>query len=180
MKSCILGLAVLVFLTAQPVRGQDKKKPADDPKEESVVAYDSKTHGALQVMTANDKPRDWFDVLKDDKRAISGNPPLLGSTIELAPGAYVVEVNRTRRNVTIEAGKKTVLWTGELVVEGKGADWYVPYQGKDRKLVSNPPILNTPTALFAGTYTVKVHVNTEEKKLADAEVQPGKKTVLKH
>jgi len=126
----LVGLLALLFVAGHIVRaGDDKEKSADPPKEVNVVAYDSKTQGALQVKVANDKTGDWSDVLKDDKRAISGNPPLLGSTVELAPGAYVVEVNRTRRKVTIETGKKTILWTGELVVEGKGADWCIPYQG---------------------------------------------------
>lgn len=159
---------------------EEKGKPAEAPKEESVVPYDSKTHGALQVKSVGPKPVDWFDVLRDGKRAIPGNPKLLNGMVELPPGTYVVEVNRTQRKVTIEAGKKTVLWTGELVVEGKGADWYAPYQGKERKLVSNPPLLNRPTALFPGTYTVFVHVGTEDKKLGEAQVKAGRKTVLKH
>jgi hypothetical protein len=104
----------------------------------------------------------------------------VNNTIELAPGTDVVEVNRTRRKVAIEVGKKTVLRTGEFVVEGKGAEWYTPYEGKERKLVGNPPFLNTPTALFAGTYTVYVHVDTGEKKLGAAEVTAGRKAVIKH
>src|SRR5262245_22772909 len=99
--------------------GEDKKKPAEALKEDSVVAYESKTHGALQVRSLNAKPVDWFDVLQNGKRAFSGNPRLLNGTLELAPGAYVVDVNRTQRKVIIEAGKKAILWTGELVVEGQ-------------------------------------------------------------
>jgi len=58
-------------------------------------------------------------------------PKLLNTTLELAPGTYVVDVNKTQRKVTVEAGKKTVLWAGELVVEGKPATmaWYA-MQGK--------------------------------------------------
>jgi hypothetical protein len=80
--------------------------------------------------------------------------------------------------VTIEAGKQTVLWTGEVVVEGKGADWYIPYQGKDRKLVSNPPLLGRPTALFPGDYSIYVYVDLKEQKVGDATVTAGKRTVL--
>jgi hypothetical protein len=163
--------------------GQDKEKPAEAPKEESVVAYDSQTHGAVHVQTVDAKPVDWFDVLQNGKRVFEGNPKLLNNTLELAPGTYVVEVNRTQRKVTIEAGKKTILWTGELVVEGQppGAYWY-PMQGKERKLASNPPLLNRPRALFPGTYTVFVHVSVTltDKNLGEAEVKAGRKTVLKH
>ena len=53
MKSSIFGLAVLVFAAAQPVRGKDKDKSSDLPKEESVAAYESeengKADGALSV-----------------------------------------------------------------------------------------------------------------------------------
>src|SRR5439155_15007054 len=158
----------------------DKKKPAEAPKEDSVVAYDSKTHGALQVKSVGAKPVDFFDVLQNGKRAFAGNPKLLNSTLELAPGAYVVDVNRTQRKVTIEVGKKTILWTGELVVKGKpaGAYWW-PMQGKKRMLVSNPPVINKARALFPGTYTVFVHVSvdTDNKNLGKAEVTAGRKTV---
>jgi hypothetical protein len=174
----IFGL-LLLLASGTAVFAADKDK-TEAPKEESVVPYDSKTQGALQVKSVGGKTAEWFDVLQNGKRAIAGNPPRLDSTVELAPGAYVVAVNHTERKVTIETGKKTILLTGELVVEGKGADWYVPYQGKERKLASNPPTLNHPTALFAGSYTVFVRVNMMEKKLGEAEVAAGRKTVLKH
>src|SRR5262245_28092431 len=116
MKPFHLGFGLMLALLASQSRlaGQDKDKdkPADAPKEESDVPYDSKTHGALQVKSVSDKPTDWFDVLQNGKRAYSGNPKLLNSTVELAPGTYDVDVNRTRRKVTIDAGKKTILQTG--------------------------------------------------------------------
>jgi hypothetical protein len=176
---------MLLTISAGPaaLAGPGQDKPAAAPQEESVVAYASKTHGALQVKSVGAEPVDWFDVLRDGKRAFDGNPKLLNATLELAPGAYVVDVNRTRRKVTIEAGKKVVLATGELVVEGQPASayWY-PVQGKERKLASNPPILNRARALFPGTYTVFVHVSVtvNDKNLGAAEVKAGRKTVLKH
>jgi hypothetical protein len=115
----VFALLLLGFAAGQMSMGADQDK-TEAPKEESVVAYDSKTHGALEVKTLTTS--DWFDVFKDGKRAISGNPPRLNSMIELAAGAYVVDVNRTQRKVTIETGKKVILWTGELVVEGKKGD----------------------------------------------------------
>lgn len=184
MSRRVFGLLLLVLVVgpAAPA-ADDKKKPDDAPKEETVVAYASKTHGAVEVKNAAKNPVDWFDVLKDGKRAFAGNPKLLNNVQELAPGEYVVDVNRTQRTVTIEAGKKIVLWTGELVVEGKPdtAYWY-PMQGKERRITANPPILNKPRALFAGSYTVFVHVSVamDDANLGKAEVKPGKKTVLKH
>lgn len=160
----------------------DKGVAASPLDEKSVTTYDgknSKTHGALQVKSAGPKPTDWFDVLQNNQRAFLGNPPLLGSTIELPPGEYVVTVNRTERKITIEAGKKLILVAGELVVEGKG-DWYIPFRGEERMLVSNPPILNHPMALFAGTYKVRVYDHLKHSDLGDAKVEAGRKTVLKY
>jgi hypothetical protein len=185
LRACGLVLLMLaVGSTGSAGRADDEKKKADDePKEESVVDYDSKTHGALQVKSVSEKPVDYFDVLKNGKRAFSGNPKLLNGTLKLEPGTYVVDVNKTQRTVTIEAGKKTILQTGELVVVGKPetAYWY-PMQGKERRLVANPPILNRARALFAGTYTVFVHtsVTVDDTDLGKAEVKAGKKTELKH
>ena len=152
-------------------------------KEERVASYDSKTHGALQVKSVGEKTSDWFDVLQNGKRAFAGNPPLLNETIELAPGAYVVSVNRTERKVTIEAGKKTVLLTGELVVEAKKGTpgWYTPYQGEEAKVTAAPPLLNSPLALFPGKYTVfyRAGGGGNAENLGEAEVKAGRKTVLK-
>src|SRR5262245_18664453 len=112
---------LLIAFVPGTLFGRDKdkgEKKAEEPKEESVVGYDSKTHGALEVKSISEKPTDYFEILQNGKRAVKGNPPILNNTAELAPGVYVVEVNKTQRTVTIEAGKKTVLLTGELVVEG--------------------------------------------------------------
>lgn len=171
---------LLALATGPAARaGERKGKPAEAPPEESVVPYPSRTHGALQVLSVSAKPADWFDVLQKGKRALAGNPPRLNSTLELAPGAYLVSVNRTQRRVTIQAGKKRIVRTGELVVKGAG-DWYTPYQGKERKLVGNPPPLNRPVALFPGTYTVFVRVKMMDKSLGKAKVGAGRKTVLKN
>ena len=180
----VFGLMLLAFIAGHAaLAGGDKGKPAEAPKEESVVPHESKTHGALQVKSVGEKTSDWFDVLQNGKRAFGGNPPLLNETIELAPGAYVVSVNRTERKVTIEAGKKTVLLTGELVVEAKKGTpgWYTPYQGKEAKVAAAPPLLNSPIALFAGKFTVFYRESgiAEPVDLGEAEVKAGHRTVLK-
>src|SRR5262249_21860102 len=116
------------------------------------------------------------------KPAVSDNPRL-NSTIQLAPGTYVVSVNRTERKVSIEVGKKSILLTGELMVEAKKGTpgWYTPFQGKEAKVVDAPPVLNSPIALFAGTYTVFYRESgiTNPEKLGEAEVKAGSKTVVK-
>ena len=160
-----------------PAAGESTATPGED----TVVAYDDAARGALEVKSIAASPVDWYDVLRDGKRAFDGNPKLLNSTLELDPGTYVVDVNRTQREVTIEAGRKAILWTGELVVEGEPshAFWY-PMQGTERRLSSNPSLLNSARALVAGTYTVFVYesVTTGDQRLGDAEVKAGQKTVL--
>lgn len=153
-----------------------------DIQEQSVVPYESAEVGAVEVKSINAQPVDWFDVLQNGKRAFAGNPPLLNSSIELPPGAYIVDVNRTQRQVTIQAGGKTILWTGDLVVNGEPhhAFWY-PMQGNERKLSSNPSLFSSARALFPGTYTVFVYVSVTsgDELLGEAEVKAGKKTELK-
>jgi len=162
----------------------DKEKAAEAPKEESVVAYDSKTKGAIQVKVDQKDPVDRFDLLQNGKHIGNGNPKLLNGTVELAPGDYIVDVNRTQRKVTIEAGKKTILWTGELVVEGKPSTmaWYA--MKGEVKLTSTgvEPLLNRASPLFPGTYTVFVDTSLtgKDESLGQAEVKAGRKTVLKH
>ena len=146
-------------------------------KDEETVPYNSKTHGNLRV---KGDTGDWFQVQRGGKNAGPPTPPRLNSAVELPPGKYDVLVNRTKRTVTIQVGKETVLQTGTLVVEGKGASWYAPYEGKERRVATNPPALNSPVALFPGTYSVVVRVGQQDRKLADdVRVTAGQKTVLK-
>jgi hypothetical protein len=157
-----------------------RTEPAADrpspPREETTAPHSSPTQGGLQVTGDTD---DWFTVHQNGKQAGPSTPPKLNSVIELAPGAYEVSVNKTKRTVTIEAGKKTIVATGTLIVEGKG-DWWTPHQGGEAKLVNAPPTLNSPLALFPGTYAVTVHVGQKDEKLTDdARVVAGEKTVLK-
>ena len=154
---------------------------AADVQEHSVVPYERTDVGALEVRTVGSDPAEWFDVLQNGKRAIQGNPPLLNSSIELPPGTYVVDVNRTQRPVTIEGGRKSILWTGDLVVQGEPshAYWY-PVQGDRRMVTSNPPLFNRSVALFPGTYTVFAFVTVDRgnERLGEAEVRAGRTTEL--
>jgi hypothetical protein len=162
----------------QAAEKPEEKKP---PAEVEVIAHDNPAKGAVQVMCARKNPVNWFDVLQDGKRAFPGNPPLLNTTLELPPGTYEVDVNRTRRTVKVEVGKKTVLWTGDLLVEGKpDTDFYAPYEGGEQKTVSNYPLLNRPHSLFPGSYTVWVFSGLGKKtKVADnAVVTAGRTTII--
>ena len=188
MRISLALSGVLLLLIASdhaPLAGQEKQKPAEGPKEETVEAYDSKTRGALTVKVDQKDPTDWFDVLQDGKRVFKDKAPkMLNGTLELPPGAYVVDVNKTQRKVTIEAGKKTILWTGELVVEGKPETmaWYAMQEKVKLTSTGVEPLLNRAVPLFAGTYTVFVDTNLTgpDKSLGKAEVKAGRKTVLKH
>jgi YVTN family beta-propeller protein len=151
------------------------EKP-DEKKEETEEPYNSKTHGSLRV---TGDTGDWFTAMQDGKQAHPGNPPKLGGRVELLPGKYEVLVNKTKRVVTIHAGKETTLRTGTLVVEGAGT-FYAPYEGDERRVASNPPVLGSSIALFPGTYSVRVQVFDKSVKLTDnARIVAGEKTVLK-
>lgn len=187
MRICVSAFAVLLLAIATghaPLAGQDKEKPAEARKEETVEPYDSKTKGAILVKVDQKDPTDWFDVLQDGKRVLKGARKLLNNTLELPPGAYVVDVNKTQRKVTIVAGKRTILWTGELLVEGKPSTmaWYA-MQGKVTLTSTGvEPLLNRALPLFPGTYTVFVDTSLtgKDKSLGASEVKAGRKTVLKH
>jgi hypothetical protein len=148
----------------------------------SVVDYASTTHGAVQVTSANPSTGDWFDVLQNGERAVPGNPTLLGGTLEVPPGTYQVVVNRTERTVTVDVGRQTILRTGDLLVEGEpdAAMWW-PVQNGDRKVVSNPPTLNSQIALFPGSYEVIVYegVGVPEDTAGVAEVTAGRVTTFR-
>jgi hypothetical protein len=168
----VVGVLLLASVSAAA-----DKEPPKPPPESSEVDYDSKTDGALQV---RGDTAEFVIITRDGKKAGPLTPPKLNASFELAPGTYEVSVNRTKRTVKIQAGKKTILQTGTLVVEAKEGNWYVPYEGKERCVADAPQKLNAPIALFPGKYSVVVHVGDKDEKLADdATVEAGKKTVLK-
>lgn len=181
----VFGLLILTTVSGcAGLGGQDKEKSSEAPKEQTVEAYDNKTKSAIQVKVDNKNTTDSFDVLQNGKRAFDGVPKLLNETLELAPGTYTVEVNRTQRNVTLEAGKKTILWTGELLVEGQPSTtaWYA-MKGNEKLTSSGvEPLLNKALPFFPGTYAVFVDTSLtgDDKSLGAAEVKAGQKTILKH
>lgn len=149
---------------------------AADPPEQTIEPYSSKVNGAILV---KGETKDWFDIWADGFRKVQA-PRNLNGTEEIAPGTYEVLVNKTKRVVKVEAGKKVVLLTGTLVVEGDKASFYAPYQDKERKCAGSPPLLNRPIALFAGNYAVDLRVGDRDVRLTEvAQVVAGKRTVLK-
>ena len=170
--ACVLIAAVVASQSPQAA-GQ-----AEEPKEISTEPFDSKTTGAVQV---KGDTRDLFEVQKDGKKAYAGAQPLLNKTVEVSPGEYEIEVNKTTRTVKVEVGQKVVVLTGTLVVEGTKANFYAPFQGKERKVTANPRKLNTPMALLPGTYRVELNVGVNKQVvLADGvKIAAGKKTSLK-
>jgi hypothetical protein len=174
---------MLLSLTQIAFSGEQKDKPTKERKEAMVENYDSKTHGALQVMSVSADPHDWFMVFQGKKQLVPPGKPRLGTTVELAPGNYTARVNGSERTVSIRAGKKTILWTGELFVQAAKdtPGWYVPFKGKQRMLASNSPKVNTAIALFAGTYQVVWFEGGVGKKqdLGQAELKPGQRTVIR-
>lgn len=178
-----LGILLLAAaLGGGPAPGQEPAAPAPPPPEEASEAYPSRDHGAIRVRVDNPATADSFDVLRDGKR-VRGAPKLLNGTLEVPPGLYLVDVNRTRRRVTVEAGRKVVLWAGELVVEGqpRTTAWYA-MGGKDKLTSSGvEPLLNRPLALLPGTYAVFVDTSLTgaDQALGDARVTAGRRLVLR-
>jgi hypothetical protein len=170
-------LWLLIATCAVGVSARQAAGQAEEPKEISVEPFDSKTTGAVQV---TGQTRDLFEVQKDGKKAYAGAPPLLNKMVELTPGEYEIEVNKTTRTVKVEVGKTIVVHTGTLVVEGKKANFYAPYQGRERKVTANPRKLNTPMALLPGTYRVELNVEVNKQVvLADGvKITADKKTTL--
>ena len=172
----LLGLLIAAQWAGPPVAaGQETEKP---PQEVTTEPFDSRTTGAVQV---KGETRDWFEVQQDGKRAFRGAPPLLNNIVEVSPGEYEIEVNKTTRKVKVVAGQKVVVQTGTLVVQGTKANFYAPFQDKERKVTNNPRKLNTPMALLPGTYRVELNVEVNKQVvLADGvKIAAGKKTTLK-
>lgn len=167
---------------ATPGAGGAGADAAAAARQDSSAAWENTTSGALQVMSVS-SPVDWFLVYQDSTRITRGNPPLLNATVELPPGEYQVDVNHSRRPVTITAGRKTIVWTGDLVVEGGSpSDFFMPMQNGERRFTSNPPIVGRPVPLFPGSYTAIVHgsVSVPPDTLGPATVVAGTTTTLRH
>jgi hypothetical protein len=131
--------------------------------------------GALEV---TGDTRDMLLISKDGKR-LPGNPPLLKETIELDPGDYLVDLNKTTRNVKIRAGKKLILRSGSIVVTKKDAGFWFPKKGGENLYATNPPASGAALSLFPGVYDVYVNVFPNNEKVAEGvKVTPGQRVTL--
>ena len=175
------SLVLLALVGAVSCGGDGGEAAGGAPDEMTSEPYPSDTLGAVQVTSASPSPRDWFEVLQGERRAYSGAPPMLGGTVELTPGSYELDVNHTRRTVTIEAGHKLIVRTGDILVTGEpeGAYWY-PMQGTERRITSNPSTLNAQRAFFAGDFEVFVNegVGVPVQDLGVVQVLPGRVTTV--
>ncbi len=87
----------------------------------------------------------------------AGNTVGTGTTnseITVPAGEYTVVLNRTPRTALVEAGQKTVLSAGTLLVSGTGADRYSVYDREGQLLGSAPT--NSEIELFPGTYIAEL------------------------
>jgi hypothetical protein len=176
MKKAIIKLAAVLALVSPAALVADDEK---ETPEKTVEVYDNKTRGAIQV---NGDTKDWFEVYRGEK-AVAFPYPLLGKTAEVEPGEYEVQVNRSSRKVTVEAGKKVVLQTGTLELAGKDGLYWYPVVGGKRMVGTNrnPPSPGAKLALFPGTYAVDLNLNLRKvvRVTESAKVEVGKTTTVK-
>jgi hypothetical protein len=151
-------------------------KPAVPVTLEMITGdHPNQIKGALQV---TGDTRDMLLISKEGKR-IPGNPPLLKETIELDPGVYVVNLNKSIRTVTIQPGKKVILRSGSILVTKKGAAFWFPKQGDENRYTSNPPTSGSALSLFPGVYDVYVNIFPNNEKVAEGvKVSPGERVTL--
>ncbi len=92
--------------------------------------------------------------------------------IELFPGTYTVELNKTVRTAEVQEGENTVVKAGSVSVAGTGSTLFYVYDSGFRELAYDST--NKQVELFPGTYTVELN-----KTVRTAEVQEGENTVVK-
>jgi hypothetical protein len=114
-------------------------------------AYNHATKGAVVVAGTR---TDWYKVLDAaGEKVLSGEPT--NDETELLPGTYLVDLHGVRQTVTVQAGRKTVVEAGSVVVSGTGADWYKVYEATGEKVLADKPT-KSETELLPGTYVVKL------------------------
>ena len=78
------------------------------------------------------------------------------STAELLPGTYTVELNGTRDQVTVAAGKQAEVVAGSLRVAGTGKERYHVLDATGQRELTGYIATNSTAELLPGTYVVKV------------------------
>ena len=79
----------------------------------------------------------------------------IGRALDLFPGKYKVELNRTSQAVEIAAGAMVELKPATLTVEGSTDEYYYVFDSSGTQLASTK--ISRPLALLPGAWTVKVN-----------------------
>lgn len=95
----------------------------------------------------------------------------LGKAISLFPDSFTVKLNNTTMPVDIKAGGPAMLHAGLLEVTGTTNEYYYVLDSAGTQLAS--ATLQKSTALFRGTWTVKVNNTT-----VPVEIKPGETASL--
>ena len=123
--------------------------------------------GAIEILASTDE---YFYVFDGAGKQIK-----YGSTnraVDLKPGQYNVNVNKSSHTVTVEAKMLAKCTAGTLLVSGNTDEYYYVFDNAKTQMAYQK--LGRPLAFFGGTYTVNVN-----KTSAPATVNPDGTTELK-
>ena len=92
--------------------------------------------------------------------------------IELLPGRYVITLNDSPQTVDVQAGKKTAIQAGSVMVSGTGKSYYSVFDATGIKKLTDAKT-NGEVELLSGSYVVKVNERT-----FPAQVKAGQRTTI--
>ena len=156
-RSVLLAVIVLVILllvsTAIAVRscGPPQPLPTASPSG-PPAAQEPEGEGALVVSGTGDDLYYVFDSTGHEKVGFTRT----NSEMPLPAGAYVVALNGTRQDATIQAQATTTLASGQILVSGIGQDLYRVFNasGQDKLGFTTT---NKPFEVFPGAYVVSLN-----------------------
>ncbi len=125
-------------------------------------------HGTIQVAGDGADLYYVFDEAGEKKVGFTKT----GAPLTLPPGTYTVSLSNSRKKVKVEAGGKTVLACGTLVVNGVGTSLYEVFDETGKHKLDFK-FTNGKTELLEGSYVLKL--TNSSKKVA---VRAGKETVV--
>lgn len=105
--------------------------------------------GTLSVQGATDE---YYYVFDDKGTQLVAAK--LGRPVSLFPGEWQIKVNNTKAAAKVTAGELARVDTGTLTVNGTGNDYYYVLDSAGQQLAASK--INTPVALVAGDYTVRI------------------------
>jgi len=95
----------------------------------------------------------------------------LGRPVSLFPGGWQINVNNTKAGAKVAAAEIARVDTGTLTVNGSGNDYYYVLDSAGQQLAASK--INSPVALVAGDYTVRIGQQSKP-----ASVAAGENTAL--